>query len=234
MGSVDRSPARPVVLAAPSGAGKTTIARRLVASSPRFVFSISATTRPPRPGEVDGVDYLFVDEDGFRAMVERSELAEWARVHGRLYGTPVRVLEESAARGRFPLLDIDVQGAHQIRERVPAAQLIFVLPPSPELWIDRLVGRGTERRGELEARLRTAVSELRDVEAFDAVVVNDDLDQTVECVRRLIDEGGAGVDPAEVRARVHELRTGVDRVLDEWSGASDEAPPVREVADREC
>lgn len=180
------------------------------------------------------MDYVFTEEDEFLDMVERGELAEWARVHGRLYGTPVRNLEEAAARGEYPLLDIDVQGARQIRERLPSALLIFVLPPSSQIWIERLTGRGTEDRDELEARFRSAVSELEDVEAFDAVVLNDDLDETVSRVRRLIEHGGAGLGVDDVRSRVQELRAGVDRVLDEWMQAPNQASRVRGLADREC
>lgn len=210
-----RTGARPVVLAAPSGAGKTTMARRLVDETPDFVFSISATTRPPRPGERNGVDYLFTDPDEFRAMVRRGELAEWAEVHGRLYGTPVRNLEEAARDGRYPLLDIDVQGARQIRERVPDAFLVFVLPPSGPVWLDRLRGRGTEGREELATRLRTAVRELDDVEEFDAVVVNDDLGEAVARVGELVRDGATGLAGDEIRRRVAELRAAVARALEE-------------------
>lgn len=206
--------ARPVVLAAPTGAGKTTIARRLVAERGPFVFSVSATTRVPRPGERDGVDYLFTDEDGFREMVRKGELAEWARVHGRLYGTPIRNLDDAAAGGRYPLLDIDVQGAGQIRDRVPNALLVFVLPPSVEVWLDRLEGRGTEGPAERRRRLRSASRELDDVDAFDVVVVNDDLDATVERVRRVILDGDPGLSADEVARRVGALKEGVARALD--------------------
>ena len=207
--------ARPVVLAAPSGAGKTTIARRLVGEGSDFVFSISATTRPPRPGERDGVDYLFTDGEGFRAMVERGELAEWAEVHGRHYGTPVRNLEEAAARGLYPLLDIDVQGARQIRARVPDALLVFVLPPSARVWLARLRGRGTEAVDDLRRRLRTAARELDAVREFDVVVVNDDLDGAVARVRDVVLEGAGGIGPDETDRRVAELRSGLARALDE-------------------
>lgn len=222
---------RPVVLAAPSGAGKTTIARRLVREDPDFVFSTSVTTRDPRPGEAEGVDYFFTDEDGFRSMVERGELAEWARVHGRLYGTPVRNLEQAAARGEYPLLDIDVQGARQIRERVPEALLIFVLPPSTGLWIDRLRGRGTEAPGELAVRLRSAVAELGAVEGFDVVVLNDDLDETVAEVRRLVRDGGDGLGADEIRKRVDVLKDGVAHALNDLERSPGRAQAIRGPAD---
>lgn len=205
--------ARPVVLAAPTGAGKTTIAHRLVEGPGPFVFSVSATTRAPRPGERDGEDYLFVDEERFRRMVEAGELAEWARVHGQLYGTPIRNLDDAAAGGRYPLLDIDVQGARQIRNRVPNALLIFVLPPSMEVWLERLHGRGTEGPDERYRRLRSAARELDDVSGFDVVVVNDDLDEAILEIQGAILGRGTGLAPAEVRRRVAELRDGVTRTL---------------------
>ena len=110
----------PLVLAAPSGVGKTTLARRLVEGSEEYIFSVSATTRDPREGEQNGIDYHFVDRASFEAMVGRGELAEWAEVHGRLYGTPRRELEAAAARGEHVVLDIDVQGAHRLRQSVPS------------------------------------------------------------------------------------------------------------------
>ena len=124
------SPAFPVVIAAPSGAGKTSLARSLVEQSPGVEFSISATTRPPRPMEQDGRDYFFVDDAEFDRQIASSELLEWAEVHGRRYGTPRRSIEESLARGHIVVLDIDVQGARQVRSAFPAAVLIFILPPT--------------------------------------------------------------------------------------------------------
>lgn len=177
----------PVVLAAPSGTGKTTLARALVERHERFVFSVSATTRPPRAGEEDGVDYHFVDTATFRDMVRDGELAEWAEVHGRLYGTTRRALDEAADRGEHVVLDIDVQGARQIRDSVPHAVLVFVLPPTVEALLDRLAGRGTEEPGDVVRRLRSALDELQAVPEFDYVVVNDDVERCLARVTGIVD-----------------------------------------------
>lgn len=180
----------PVVLAAPSGTGKTTLARALVEGHDRFVFSISATTRERRSGERDGVDYHFVDVPTFRGMVEARELVEWAEVHDRLYGTPRHALDSAADRGEHVVLDIDVQGARQIRSAVPHAVLVFVLPPSVDALVERLTGRGTEHTAEVARRLRSALDELRAAPEFDYVVVNDDVDRCLHEVIGIVDAEG--------------------------------------------
>lgn len=179
----------PVVLSAPSGTGKTTIARALVAREPDFAFSVSATTRPPRVGEKNGVDYWFVSPGKFREMMENGELVEWAEVHGHWYGTPLRSLEESARGGRHVLLDIDVQGARQIRRVVPQALLVFIFPPSADSLLRRLAGRGTEDADALRRRLATALQELDAAEEFHHLVRNDDLERAIAEVRELARAG---------------------------------------------
>ena len=185
----------PVVLSAPSGAGKTTIARRLRARRRDVVFSVSATTRYPRMGERDGADYHFMGEHEFRRMIDAGELIEWAEVHGSLYGTPLRNVREAAARGEFLVLDIDVQGARQIRAAVPEAVHVFVVPPTGEALVQRLKGRGSEDEARVQRRLRNALSELATAPEFDHVVVNDDLDAAVADVEAVMEGRAAEVRP---------------------------------------
>jgi guanylate kinase len=214
----------PLVLSAPSGAGKTSIARKLRERRDDVVFSVSATTRPPRPSERDGVDYHFVEEPAFRRMIDAGELIEWAEVHGNLYGTPRRNVDEARVAGRFLLLDIDVQGAEQIRRSVPEAVLVFVLPPSGEALVERLTGRGTEGPERVARRLRNARDELRAAGAFHHVVMNDDLDAAVRDVERIMEGREKEVRAVGVRDwRVGRLLEEIERHLDPSAGR--EGPP---------
>lgn len=204
----------PLVLSAPSGAGKTTIARRLRDRRGDVVFSISATTRPPREGERDGVDYHFVAEDEFRRMIAAGELIEWAQVHGAFYGTPLASVRRAAQRGEYLLLDIDVQGARQIRGVVPEAVHVFVLPPSGQALVQRLIDRGTEDDARVQRRLKNALQELRTAAEFDHVVVNDDLDAAVADVEALLEGRMDAVRPHPPAERmVQEIRAEIERHL---------------------
>lgn len=176
----------PVIFAAPSGAGKTSIARALHRSRDDVEFSISATTRAPRRNEKHGVDYFFHTEEEFRRMIDAGELLEWAVVHGNLYGTPRRNLETAAKRGRHLMLDIDVQGSRQVRTRIPEAVSIFVLPPSGRELASRLTGRNSETAEVRMRRLAAARQELLAAQEFDYAIVNDDLERAVQAVGTIL------------------------------------------------
>lgn len=164
------------VLAGPTAVGKGTVAAFIREHYPPVWLSVSATTRPPRPGEIDGVHYHFVSRERFAQMEASGDLLESAVVHGRNgYGTPRRPVLEAIEAGRMPLLEIDLQGARQVRERMPQARLVFLQPPSWEELVRRLIGRGTESAEEQQVRLTTARRELAAVSEFDHVIVNDDV-----------------------------------------------------------
>ena len=165
-----------VVLAGPSAVGKGTVSAYIRDNYPDVLLSISATTRPPRPGETDGVHYYFVDDAKFAAMVEAGEFLEWATVHNAYrYGTPRGPITLALAEGRSVLLEIDLQGARQVREAFPEARLVFLLPPTWDELVRRLTGRGTEDSDEQDRRLTTAKAELAAQDEFDFKVVNADV-----------------------------------------------------------
>lgn len=175
------TPARLTVLAGPTAVGKGTVSADLRARYPQVWLSVSATTRAPRPGEVDGVHYHFVSPGRFDAMIADGELLEWAVVHGRnRYGTPRGPVDERLAAGEPALLEIDLQGARQVRATMPEARFVFLAPPSWEELERRLVGRGTEDADERERRLATARVELAAESEFDHVIVNDDVHRATD------------------------------------------------------
>lgn len=169
----------PFVVSAPSGTGKTTICHAAVARDPRLVLSVSHTTRRPRPGERDGVDYHFVDEREFEGLIARGAFLEHARYSGNLYGTSWAAIEAPLAQGRDVLLEIETQGARQVRARREDACLVFLLPPSLAELERRLRGRGTDRDEEVARRLAIARQEFQAAPLFDAFVVNDELERAV-------------------------------------------------------
>lgn len=167
-----------LVLSAPSGTGKTTLARRLVQAHPDAEFSVSVTTREPRGAERDGVDYRFVDALTFQRMIEQDELVEWAEVHDNFYGSPQSVVDRAFSTGGIAVFDVDVQGGRSIRRRYPEAVLVFVLPPSMAELERRLRERGTESEDAIRRRMLAARSELEQgARAYDYLVVNDSVDR---------------------------------------------------------
>ena len=177
----------PIILSSPSGGGKTTIARELLRRRADIGYSVSCTTRLPRPGEANGADYYFLTREEFLRRRAAGDFAESAEVHGNLYGTLRSEIARVLAAGRHVVMDIDVQGARQIREAFPRSVTVFGLPPSGEVLLDRLRARKTESPAELVARLHSALQELRAVDEYEYVVVNDDLEHAVERVGSILD-----------------------------------------------
>jgi guanylate kinase len=199
----------PLILSAPSGAGKTTLARGLLARRSDLGYSVSCTTRAPRRGEVDGRDYRFISREEFLERGGRNEFAESANVHGDLYGTLRSEVDRVLGSGRHVVMDIDVQGALQFTAAFPGAVTVFVLPPSADALLRRLRQRRTENPEQLIARLRSAVDELRAVEEYKYVVVNDEVERAVGRLSAIID--------AEMvsRERTAGLREAVERLSDQ-------------------
>jgi guanylate kinase len=181
------APAPVTVLAGPTAVGKGTVSAAIRARYPEIWLSVSATTRAPRPGEIDGVHYRFVGEEEFSRLIEDGQMLEWAVVHGRnKYGTPRGPVEEMVAAGRPVLLEIDLAGARQVRETLPGARFVFLAPPDWDTLVHRLVGRGTEDEEERERRLATARVELAAEGEFDVTIVNDSVDRAADELARLL------------------------------------------------
>lgn len=197
----------PVILSAPSGGGKTTIARRVLERRAGVGYSVSCTTRAPRDGEVGGRDYHFLSLAAFVAARDAGDFAEWAEVHGNMYGTLRAEVQRVLNSGQHVLMDIDVQGARQFHAAFPDTVLIFVLPPSGEVLKSRLSGRKSESQERLLVRLRNARAELGEVGHYHYVVVNDDLERAVDQVGAIIDAEGLRHD------RVHEVEAQVEALI---------------------
>lgn len=176
-----------IVVSAPAGCGKTTIIKELRRRRPDIGFSVSATTRPPRPGDVDGRDYFFVSKPEFEAMIASGELLEYAEYVGNYYGTPRRAVEERLAGGSDIVLDIEVQGAFQVKAAMPDAVSVFLLPPSFEELERRLVTRGTETAETIAKRLATAKTECARADEYDFRIVNDRVERAVSELEEVID-----------------------------------------------
>ncbi|MGI5838361.1 MAG: guanylate kinase [bacterium] len=175
-----------IVLSGPSGAGKDTIIRALMREVPELHYSVSATTRSPRPDEKDGVDYYFVSQERFRAMIDEGGLLEWAGIYGYFYGTPRAAVERQLAANRDIILKLDVQGGAQVRKGYPEGVFIFIVPPLLSELRRRIEARGSETPAMLEKRYRCAVDEIRQAVNYDYIVVNDDLEQAVAEIKAII------------------------------------------------
>ncbi|SFJ62035.1 guanylate kinase [Thermoflavimicrobium dichotomicum] len=175
-----------IVLSGPSGVGKGTVCAALRKRMPELAYSVSATTRAPREGEREGVNYFFKTVEEFKQMIEREELIEWAQYVGNYYGTPRRFVEETLAQGKDVLLEIDVQGAHQVKQRFPEGIFIFLLPPTMEELKNRIVHRGTESEVTLAHRLNAAADEFKQIHQYDYVVINDEVEKACERVEAII------------------------------------------------
>jgi guanylate kinase len=199
----------PIILSAPSGGGKTTIAKALLSQRPDIGYSVSCTTRHPRRGEIQGKDYYFISRTDFLSKRERGEFAESAEVHGNLYGTLRSEVLKVLETGRHVLMDIDVQGAVQFTRVFPQSVTIFVLPPSAEVLLERLRMRQTESPQQLTDRLQSSLQELQSVDEYEYVVVNDELDRAIKRICSIVD--------AEVssRERVVGLRTQVALLIEQ-------------------
>lgn len=174
------------VVSAPSGAGKTTLCRAITDSLEQLTHSISYATRKPRPGEIDGRDYYFVSQERFQQMIQAGDFAEWAEVHSNLYGTSRRVLDDMIAKGIDVILDIDTQGAKQIKPKYGNAVFIFIMPPSLEILEERLRNRKSDHEDEIRKRMSRAREEIKDYAMYDYIIVNRDFDRALAEIRSVV------------------------------------------------
>ncbi len=175
-----------IVLSGPSGVGKGTLLNEVLQRNENIVVSVSATTREPRPGEVDGVNYHFITKDQFKSMVDSEDMLEYALYGDNFYGTPKSMVENHLNEGRDVVLEIEVQGAVQIKKKLPQAVMVFVMPPSYQVLKDRLTGRGTETTQQIEKRLSAAKEEISKAGIYDYVIVNDQLQPAIEQIETVL------------------------------------------------
>ena len=176
-----------IVISAPSGTGKTTVVKRLLEKIPNIIASVSFTTRPMRENEREGIDYFFVDKRKFETMVDKHQFIEHATVFGNYYGTQKESLSNNLKKGKNVILEIDWQGALQVKEKMPSCIMIFLIPPSKQVLLSRLKNRGTDSKGEIENRFNHAVSDLNESNKFDHVLVNDQIEVAVENIANCIE-----------------------------------------------
>lgn len=196
-----------IVVSGFAGTGKGTVMKKLIAGYDEYVLSVSATTRQPRAGEIDGVHYFFKERECFLEMIEKDELLEYAEYVGNFYGTPKSFVEQKMAEGKDVILEIEIQGALKIKEKFPEAILLFLVPPSATELKSRLVGRGTETMDVIDKRLKRAVEESEGIDKYDYIVVNDDIDECVRNMHSIIQ--AAHYVPMRQKEFINELYTGL-------------------------
>ena len=208
----------PIILSSPSGGGKTTIAQKLLTARRDVGYSVSCTTRPPREGEVHGRDYHFLSVKDFKRGQKAGDFAESAEVHGHLYGTLRAEVERVLSSGKHVIMDIDPQGSRQFAAAFPDSVLIFILPPSAKALITRLEARGTEEPKSLIRRFRSAIDELKAIDLYEYVVINEKVDSAVAAISSIIEaEGLKRSRDGELDAQVKDLMTGIQRAIDHYS-----------------
>ncbi len=174
------------IISSVAGGGKSTIIERILKSHPDFYFSISCTTREPRPGDVPGQNYYFLTNEEFKKRIDDEAFYEWAEVHGNFYGTPKAPITDALNKNQVVLLDLDVQGARSVKNKRPESVSIFIQPPSQEIWIERLIKRGTDPKKSIEKRIENGLKELEEAPNFDYIVINDQLEKAIEEVKAII------------------------------------------------
>jgi len=208
----------PIILSSPSGGGKTTIAHKLLAMRGDVGYSVSCTTRPPREGEVDGTDYHFLSTEEFKRGQKAGDFAESAEVHGHLYGTLRKEVDRVLSSGRHVIMDIDVQGARQFARAFSDSVLVFILPPSADVLVSRLESRGTEDPKSLIRRFKSAKDELKEIDLYQYVIVNDDIDSAVAAVSSIIEaEESKRTRSGGLEESVNGLLNGIQRAIDQYS-----------------
>lgn len=208
----------PVILSSPSGGGKTTIAKELLRRRPDVGYSVSCTTRAARPGETDGIDYHFLTAAQFEEARKLGEFAESAEVHGRMYGTLKTEVDRVLGSERHVIMDIDVQGARQFAAAYPDSVLIFIMPPNAQILLDRLRSRGTETDESLARRMRSAIEELRAVDLYGYLVLNEGLEEAVQAVSSIIDGESRRLSRLDqARSRVGAMLTDLESELDKMN-----------------
>ena len=206
-----------VVVSGFSGVGKGTVIKRLRASYPEYHYSVSATTRAPREGEVDGRDYFFLTPETFAQWVSEGRFLEYASYAGRSYGTPREYVERQRAMGFHILMDIETDGAFHVKEAVPEAKMIYLIPPSAEELVRRLCGRGTETQEQVRARLEQALREAELVRRYEWVVVNDAVPACAFTLHRIVNEAGRPLLPREeALAKTDEIRRDLEKILNHF------------------